>query len=225
MTEISNLFDIELNTVNTFDFIIGFIVTLILSFILQYSYKKYALSVSNKNLTASLFPFFAIAIYVIVITIKSSLVLSLGLVGALSIIRFRTAVKEPEQLVYFLILTAVSISTAAEGYIFALFLVAFVFGYAVFRKRKYVSSAITQNDQMVLKFNALTSSQLEELMQTLTSLNCDVIIQNYNVRADDTILVLKLSGLNLDILKTFEDKIKTLENSKLLDLKVINSID
>ena len=42
-------------------------------------------------------------IFVIVITIKSSLVLSLGLVGALSIIRFRTAVKEPEQLVYYLV--------------------------------------------------------------------------------------------------------------------------
>ena len=100
MKELTNLFDIELNTINTFDFIIGFIITLILSLIIKYSYNKHSLSVSNKSLTSSLFPFFSIAIFVIVVTIKSSLVLSLGLVGALSIIRFRTAVKEPEQLIY-----------------------------------------------------------------------------------------------------------------------------
>ena len=37
-------------------------------------------------------------IFLIVFTIKSSIVLSLGLVGALSIIRFRTAIKETEQI-------------------------------------------------------------------------------------------------------------------------------
>jgi len=225
MTELSNLFDIELNTVNTFDFIIGFIITLILSFFLKYSYNKYALSVSNKNLTASLFPFFSIAIYVIVITIKSSLVLSLGLVGALSIIRFRTAVKEPEQLVYYLILTAISISTAAEGYIFSFFLVVFVFAYSVYRKRKYVSSAITQNDQLVLKFDELKSDQLEIIIKSLVDLNCDVIIQNYNVKEDFTVLVLKISGLDLTVLKKIEEKIEVLDNVNLLDLNLINSID
>lgn len=46
--------------------------------------------------------------------IKSSLALSLGLIGALSIIRFRTAIKEPEQIITLLMLMAVSISIAAE---------------------------------------------------------------------------------------------------------------
>lgn len=225
MKELTDLFDIELNTANTFDFIIGFIVTLILSLIIKYSYNKYSLSVSNKSLTSSLFPFFSIAIFVIVVTIKSSLVLSLGLVGALSIIRFRTAVKEPEQLVYYLMLTAISISTAAEGYIFSFFLVAFVFLYAIYRKRKYVSSAITQNDQVVLKFNALNTEQLQELVKTLVDLNCDVSIQNYNMQANMTIVVLKVSGMNLDILGTFEARMKAFENSNLLDLQLINSLD
>ncbi|MEP1488861.1 MAG: DUF4956 domain-containing protein [Algibacter sp.] len=225
MNELTNLIDIELNTVNTFDFIIGFIITLVLSFIIKYSYNKYALSVSNKTLTSSLFPFFSIAIFVIVVTIKSSLVLSLGLVGALSIIRFRTAIKEPEQLVYYLMLTAVSISTAAEGFIFGFSLVAFVFTYSIYRKRKYTSNAITQNDQIVLKFDSLTPSQLESLIKTLINLNCDVTIQNYNIKTDTTILVLKVSGINLEVLSTFEKSIRQIENTNLLDLQLINSID
>ena len=60
-----------------------------------------------------MFPF-VIAIFFIVSVIKSSIALSLGLVGALSIIRFRTAIKEPGQLITLLILTSLSISVAAE---------------------------------------------------------------------------------------------------------------
>ena len=39
--------------------------------------------------------------------VKSSLALSLGLVGALSIVRFRAAIKEPEELVYLFLIIAI----------------------------------------------------------------------------------------------------------------------
>ena len=60
-----------------------------------------------------MFPFI-LAMFLIVSVIKTSIALSLGLVGALSIIRFRTAIKEPGQLISLLILTSLSISFAAE---------------------------------------------------------------------------------------------------------------
>ena len=39
-------------------------------------------------------------LYLIILTIQSSVVVSLGMVGALSIVRFRTAIKEPMDLVF-----------------------------------------------------------------------------------------------------------------------------
>ena len=45
--------------------------------------------------------------------VKSSLALSLGLVGALSIVRFRTPIKEPEELVYLFLAIAIGIGYAA----------------------------------------------------------------------------------------------------------------
>ncbi len=36
----------------------------------------------------------------LILVVKTSLALSLGFVGALSIIRFRTPIKEPEELIY-----------------------------------------------------------------------------------------------------------------------------
>ena len=49
----------------------------------------------------------------IITIVKTSLALSLGLVGALSIIRFRTAIKEPEELAFMFISIAVGLGLGA----------------------------------------------------------------------------------------------------------------
>ncbi|MGI9551856.1 MAG: DUF4956 domain-containing protein [Aurantibacter sp.] len=225
MEELTNLFEIDLNTVNTVDFLIGFFLTILFSFLVKIIYEKYSLSVSNKVLTSSLFPLFAMAIYIIVITIKSSLVLSLGLVGALSIIRFRTAVKEPEQLIFYLILTAISISMAAEQFLFSVLLVLFIFIYSSYRKKKYLSSSISNNDQLVLKFDSLKPDKLEKVTDFFLSSGIDLTVQNYNVKPDYTILVLKVSNIDMALLTSLEKEISGIQDTQLLDFQMINSID
>ena len=53
----------------------------------------------NKNFNISL-PAMAIITAAIILTIQSSIIISLGMVGALSIVRFRTAIKDPMDLVF-----------------------------------------------------------------------------------------------------------------------------
>jgi hypothetical protein len=50
----------------------------------------------------------------IISVVKSSLALSLGLVGALSIVRFRTPIKEPEELAYLFLSIAMGLGLGAE---------------------------------------------------------------------------------------------------------------
>ena len=50
----------------------------------------------------------------IITVVKSSLALSLGLVGALSIIRFRAAIKEPEELSYLFLAIAIGLGFGAD---------------------------------------------------------------------------------------------------------------
>ena len=45
----------------------------------------------------------------IITVVKTSLALSLGLVGALSIVRFRSAIKDPEELLYLFFSIAIGI--------------------------------------------------------------------------------------------------------------------
>ena len=50
----------------------------------------------------------------IITVIKTSIALSLGLVGALSIIRFRTPIKEPEELAYIFVVVAIGLGLGAN---------------------------------------------------------------------------------------------------------------
>jgi hypothetical protein len=50
----------------------------------------------------------------IISVVKSSLALSLGLVGALSIVRFRAAIKEPEELTYLFLCIAIGLGFGAD---------------------------------------------------------------------------------------------------------------
>ena len=54
------------------------------------------------------------AMIIIITVIKSSIALSLGLVGALSIVRFRTPVKEPEELLYIFVAITIGLGLGAN---------------------------------------------------------------------------------------------------------------
>jgi hypothetical protein len=124
MDEIIKLnFLTDINYVRVF---VGVLILFVTTKCIEYVYNNYTHSNDNKLLfVRQMFPF-VIAIFFIVSVIKSSIALSLGLVGALSIIRFRTAIKEPSQLITLLILTSLSISVAAEKELLGL-LITFIF--------------------------------------------------------------------------------------------------
>lgn len=62
----------------------------------------------------------------IILTIQSSIVISLGMVGALSIVRFRTAVKDPMDLVFLFWSLSIGIICGARLYVIAVIVSIFV---------------------------------------------------------------------------------------------------
>ena len=87
---------------------------ILLSSALAWFYTRYGRSLSNRAKFAQTLPALALTTVMIISVIKSSLALSLGLVGALSIVRFRTAIKEPEELVYLFIAIAIGLGLGAD---------------------------------------------------------------------------------------------------------------
>lgn len=64
------------------------------------------------------FPLLAISITTLFIGVQISIPLSLGLLGALSIIRFRTPIKEPEEVGFIMLVIASSIAAATFNFAF-----------------------------------------------------------------------------------------------------------
>ncbi len=95
-------------------FIFSLILAAIMSSILSWVYYKYGRSLSNRKFFAKNFLLLTMTTMLIITIVKSSLALSLGLVGALSIIRFRAAIKEPEELAYLFLAIAVGLGLGAN---------------------------------------------------------------------------------------------------------------
>ena len=83
-----------------------------------------SVSPSDSDSITRVFPLLTIVTTAVIAVVKSSLALSLGLVGALSIVRFRAAIKEPEELVYLFLCIAVELALGAEQPLLAVTLVA-----------------------------------------------------------------------------------------------------
>lgn len=85
-----------------------------LALILRYHFRHFGSTLSNRDEFAQVFPFILLTTVLIITVVKSSLALSLGLVGALSIVRFRTPIKEPEELAYLFMAIAMGLGLGAN---------------------------------------------------------------------------------------------------------------
>jgi len=95
-------------------FFINITLTAILAIILSFVYTKFGNTLSNRRQFGKNFLLLAITTMLIITIVKSSLALSLGLVGALSIVRFRSAIKEPEELTYLFLCIAIGLGFGAD---------------------------------------------------------------------------------------------------------------
>ncbi len=99
--------------VDIFATVINFMLCVLMSFIIRAFYIKYSVSLTGKNHVGVVIPILASIVFLVIMVVKSSLALSLGLVGALSIVRFRTPIKEPEELIYLFFAISIGLGYAA----------------------------------------------------------------------------------------------------------------
>ena len=104
----------KIQTVGLVEFSTNLLIAALLSSILAVVYIKFGNSLSNRRIFAKNFVVLCITTTFIITVVKSSLALSLGLVGALSIVRFRAAIKEPEELNYLFLSIAIGLGLGAQ---------------------------------------------------------------------------------------------------------------
>ncbi|MBT4540732.1 DUF4956 domain-containing protein [Candidatus Woesearchaeota archaeon] len=111
-------------SINIPSMILALFLAALLSYILGKLYIKYGSCLSNRAKFAGNFMILTTTTTLIISVVKSSLALSLGLVGALSIIRFRAAIKEPEELAFLFLTIAIGLGFGANQFLITI--IAFV---------------------------------------------------------------------------------------------------
>lgn len=114
MTQLINLFGSPDAPLSIGLLLLNLAIGVFLSLCLRWHYTYFGSTISNRGEFAQVFPFITLTTILIITVVKSSLALSLGLVGALSIVRFRTPVKEPEELAYLFISIAIGLGLGAN---------------------------------------------------------------------------------------------------------------
>ncbi|MCI5140359.1 MAG: DUF4956 domain-containing protein [Candidatus Electrothrix sp. ATG1] len=108
-----------------FPFFVLMLISFLSSVFISFLYTKFYSVRATGSQVHRAFPLIGISITAIFISIQFSLPLSLGLLGALSIVRFRTPIKEPEEIGFIMLVVASSLccSTFNLSFLFTLLLV------------------------------------------------------------------------------------------------------
>jgi hypothetical protein len=129
-----------LDEIKTLELLGNLGLSVVFALILSYVIERHSRIIGDRSQYTIVFLALMPTMVLIITVVKSSLALSLGLVGALSIVRFRTPIKEPEELVYLFVAIAVGLGLGASQVVPTslafFFVVAVLVGAGIFRRRR-----------------------------------------------------------------------------------------
>jgi hypothetical protein len=186
-------------------FIINILVSVILSLLIQLFYVKFSSTLSNRMDFSKNFVILGVTTCIIIVIVKNSLALSLGLVGALSIVRFRAAIKEPEELVYLFLVIAVGLGCGSGqiqviivGILISLLI---IFVYYLFLRKKKINHSEIINLGIIIE-EEVKHDQITNIINELKSISNELIFVSMSKTETTT-------NINLDIRpKEFDEIIK-----------------
>jgi uncharacterized membrane protein YhiD involved in acid resistance len=220
---LNSYFDTTKVTGSLAGFILDLIILIIMSFLLTLIYQKFASSLSNRKKFAANFILLSLTTMMIISVIRSSLALSLGLVGALSIIRFRSAIKEPEELSYIFLAVSLGLAFGAGqrevAIVFFVLISAVIIVRALFSKKFAFLNSRTDD---VLYLNLKSSGKMDlGKIEKILDESCHFIdLKRVDETSDSTeyLFLVKLDSLN----KLITVKESLLSLDKKINLTILN---
>jgi hypothetical protein len=119
LSELLNRFgNQDVAAIGPLPFLLVMVLSLACAFFVAYLYKRFYGNRETGTQIHRSFPLLGLSITAIFMAIQFSLPLSLGLLGALSIVRFRTPVKEPEEIGFLMVVIACALACATFNFVF-----------------------------------------------------------------------------------------------------------
>ena len=223
----SNEVDFYLNEsikLSSIEFLKSLIAAAILGYLINLIYIKYSNPLSNKSQFSKNFVILSTTTCISIIIVKSSLALSLGLVGALSIVRFRAAIKEPEELIYLFLTIAAGLGTGAGQIKITMFGISFVLIIIIFQKifqKDNLNNKFSENDDnlkiSISKKGFFRSDDLQKIEKNLQTPTNYIKFISINSNKDMSIRNYEINIKNKNKLEQIINKL----NSKFSDINIL----
>lgn len=171
------------------NFFIAVLLSLVLSLAVKHTYIKVGKALNDKNYFSDTFIPLAIITTLVITVIKFSLALSLGLVGALSIVRFRAAIKEPEELVYLFFIISIGLANGANQFLLSfvstMIIISFLFLRDYFQTKKTKEFQLN-SDSNIMSINILNNKNrnIEEVIKQLKKYMKYLKLKSANIEKD-----------------------------------------
>lgn len=201
-------------------FILNLVITAFLAHILSIVYVRYGNTISNRHNFARNFVLLAVTIMIVITIVKSSLALSLGLVGALSIVRYRTAIKEPEELAYTFLTIAIGLGMGADQ--IEVTTTAFFLLVAVIIIRKRFDSQQIEYVNIRISGEKTTGTNLEEIINLAKKNSSGVELKR--VDEDENTFTILLAGVFADYTDILELRRALLESDPAISFTYMDNI-
>ncbi len=159
----------------------------------------------------------------IITVIKTSIALSLGLVGALSIVRFRTPIKEPEELAYIFVAVAIGLGLGANQVLATI--IGFVVVTVVMVPAMFKLSAVSRSQNVYIDFVLQTHDgdkiNLEEFTQLLNEASLKYKIKRVTEVGDQSEITIQLSSLDLAVYENVKKEL--LHRYQSIEMSIIDN--
>lgn len=156
--------------------VLNLFVGAIISFILKAHYKKFSSTLNNREEFGNIFPFVLLTTVLVISIVKSSLALSLGLVGALSIVRFRTPIKEPEELAYLFLCIAAGLGLGANQTLPTIIAIILILSVMFFVKRNFEKNS-DKNMFLSIEYKINSEVEKKEIINQLNQIIGDEVLK------------------------------------------------
>jgi len=156
----------------------------LLGVILGQVYIHFGHSLSSRRLFARNFLILVVTTTLIISIVRSSLALSLGLVGALSIVRFRAAIKEPEELAFLFLAISIGLGLGAGQALVTVVALLIILGLIVTRGLFQRGSPSTPNLYLTVTSPAAAKLGAERILQTLAGVGATASLKRFDQTAE-----------------------------------------
>ncbi|TFG60000.1 MAG: DUF4956 domain-containing protein [Spirochaetales bacterium] len=194
------------------DFILSMLISAVSAFIASVLYQVFYENRATGSRIHRSFLLIGPSVTALFIAIQFSLPLSLGLIGALTIIRFRTPIKEPEEIGFIMLVIAASIVCATFNYLLLIILFGLALIVLILQKflPRLFKSKRSDGVLLLTLDGGLTTETKERILRLLGDKTLGGSLQSISYTDSLTTFHYSFTGLPLKHLENLESSLKEL---------------